>query len=525
MKVTHKVYNSDGSLEGYLIDGTFYNKVLARKAVEHVDNLYMLKNKELRVKHGMFISKLTLNDLNVQRYKQAVHNAPFVRDAQKQFLKWYNIYSNKILYLKGARQVGKTTELLKFAYKRYEYVIYVNLADKAVLRAFMQACTVGGSTVLNVTNFCAKMNMPTYHNSKKTILILDEIQVSSDIFNSLRTLRRELKCSIAVTGSYLGAVINSEFFQPAGDTYDVELMPLSYREFVRVFGKENVLADISITGESAESYYEELTQLYKLYLNIGGFPAVVAEYRKYKDIDACKVVLKQLFDRFTAESAAYFEEGSKMRLVFDNVYKATLLTQLTEKKGTGKELTELITQFIKADTKTFITRSEVNKAVSWLFYNNVLGASDLYIDCDVKQIQFSRRCYFKDTGILSYMATIVPMTESDKNGLLAETFVYNELYRLYNVTENKQVIGDKPACATYNDFELDYLIFAAGGKRFGIEVKSKHATSVSSLKAMQDAKLIDCAVVAELTKGGNSGERITIPIYAVAEKFPYGCTL
>lgn len=38
---------------------------------------------------------------------------------------------------------------------------------------------------------------------------------------------------------------------------------------------------------------------------------------------------------------------------------------------------------------------------------------------------------------------------------------------------------------------------------------------------MQQAHLIDYAVVAELTHGSKNDKYITIPIYAVAEKFPY----
>lgn len=520
MKATHKVYNSENVFVGYIVDNVFYNKLYSMRDIQNIENLYSTKAGDIRVKRNSHLQTVTLNQLCTERYNKVCAEAPFVRDVRKEFAAWYKNYTKYVLYLKGPRQVGKTTELLKFAYANYENVLYVDLADKATLDLFVATMMQPGSKIAQMQEFCKRYNLPQYDDSKKTLLIIDEIQVSSVVYSSLRILHRNLNCDIAVTGSYLGATINPEYFQPAGDTYDVELLPLSFREFIRVFGKETVLNDVSIVGASEDKLYSTLTELYKLYLTIGGFPAVVLEYQLNKSLVQCRQMLKRLLERFIAESAAYFEEGSKMRLVFQNVYKAAMLTQLTEKKGTGKDLTERITQFIKTDTKTFVTRSEVNKAIAWLIYNGVLGTCDLYVDADVKQIQFNRRCYFADTGIFSYLATIVPMQESDKKGLLAETFVYNELRRMYSAVDSV-VIGDKPACATYNDYELDFVVHSVDGTRYGIEVKSKQATSTKSLDVMQQAHLIDYAVVAELTHGSKNDKHITIPIYAVAEKFPY----
>lgn len=232
---------------------------------------------------------------------------PFKRDITESFLTWKKEYGgSKVLYLRGPRQVGKTTELLKFAYANYEYVIYVNLADTNVLNTFLNIVMPVGSKFLEMSDFCDAMNLPRYNDSDKTILILDEIQVSSTVFNSLRTLLSNLNCHIAVTGSYLGAVLKPEFFQPAGNTYDLDLLPLSFREFCRIFDEEQNFETVDIAGGSNKSIYVKLNELYKLYLEIGGFPEIVSNYRKSKNIDSCLNLLKQLTKRFTDESAAYF---------------------------------------------------------------------------------------------------------------------------------------------------------------------------------------------------------------------------
>lgn len=57
-----------------------------------------------------------------------------------------------------------------------------------------------------IISYCSRANLPAYKDTRDTILIIDEIQTSAEIYNSLRDLKRSLNCDIAVTGSYLGVV-------------------------------------------------------------------------------------------------------------------------------------------------------------------------------------------------------------------------------------------------------------------------------------------------------------------------------
>lgn len=52
-----------------------------------------------------------------------------MRDIQADLEEWKQEKNHGVLQLEGSRQIGKTTELLKFAYRNYEYVLYVNFAS------------------------------------------------------------------------------------------------------------------------------------------------------------------------------------------------------------------------------------------------------------------------------------------------------------------------------------------------------------------------------------------------------------
>ena len=123
--------------------------------------------------------------------------SPLLRDICVEFEEWRDKWSDYVLYLTGARQTGKTTELLKFAYKHYEQIIYVNLAVENQLHDF-QELVLSNSLRFGTVNYCRKERLEEFCNSKETILIIDEIQESSMVYNSIRALQGELNCHVAV---------------------------------------------------------------------------------------------------------------------------------------------------------------------------------------------------------------------------------------------------------------------------------------------------------------------------------------
>ena len=128
MIATHKVRTADQNTVGFMIDGVFYTNYYIRQYIQDIDNLSLQEN-------GMPEAETELPELDYKKasidkeYNRLVKENPFVRDVQDELLAWKADKMHQVLQLEGTRQVGKTTELLKFAYKNYEFVIYVSLAE------------------------------------------------------------------------------------------------------------------------------------------------------------------------------------------------------------------------------------------------------------------------------------------------------------------------------------------------------------------------------------------------------------
>lgn len=130
-------------------------------------------------------------------------------------IKWAQ-KSKLALYLEGPRQAGKT-ELLKNLGESILKGVYIDVrleAEKFVMllehhrRKFGR--TAFPEDMGDVWEGVFRDIEPEYTNDGQTLVILDEIQESPLIYNSIRYIRRGLKSKLAVSGSYLGIVTQSK---------------------------------------------------------------------------------------------------------------------------------------------------------------------------------------------------------------------------------------------------------------------------------------------------------------------------
>jgi len=520
---THIIQDSCGSRIGFIVDGTFYTEHSVRQNISLIDNLSL--DGGSRVSTGTALPALNYKEAVIRhKYDTLIRENPFERDIQKELLTWKKERSGRILQLEGARQTGKTTELEKFAYGNYEYVIEVNLASDT---GDFVSVIKSGSTPLALERYCLTAGLPRFVNSAETILILDEIQQSTLVYNALRTLASNIKCDIVVTGSYLGrffANLKTETGEPdaffsAGTVQPLVMRPLSFSEFCRIFHAENLLYSIDLYGSSDSGAYAELLDLYHIYRQIGGYPEVVREYIRSRDISACRRVIERLLSLFDEESRHYFKNAVEVE-IFDNVYQYALKEMCTEKQGYEKGIFQKITEIAEPHVKNFVTGRELRNALMWLKYAGILDTCGLAANGRIEDIAPGRRIYFGDCGIAAYLAKNSALAESSLTGLLTETFVYTELRRLYDQPEGIRKIKLPPAFSTCGAYELDFMLLGTDNTIYGIEVKTKGGDP-KSLKFFIDKRLITKGIVARPSPGGHGDRFDTIPIYAVGCRFPY----
>ena len=274
-----------------------------------------------------------------------------------------------------------------------------------------------------------KRYRPDFVDSDDTVIIIDEIQESAAIYNRIREFTRLLKSDFIITGSYLGRIRNKEFKYSAGDLDSIEIQTLNFEEFLIAMGKHSLYEGIDLYGNSEEAVYEELSDLYKIYTSIGGYPAVVLQYLKNNSIDDCRGVLLKIIKLFINESKRYFQDILDEE-VYDNMFSCIARILVKEKKGFEKDsFSEELQNIVVKDYSSNITKASVNRAVDWLSSSGIIGFAGKLPECNILDFKVKSRCYFMDIGLTSYFLMHIGCSEADIEGIVNENFVYLDLRR------------------------------------------------------------------------------------------------
>lgn len=445
------------------------------------------------------------------------------RNIYQKLVDWKNEDTGRVLELKGARQVGKTYILKKFGKENFSKMVYINMAEpsgKDFLRCLSEATEwkPGEPRPQQPVKKALTLFDSEFSDSKDTIVIIDEIQESSKAYNQIRTLAREFQCYVIVTGSYLGRLIEPEFFLPAGDVEHLIMETLTFDEFLDVFGERNLYETIDLYGKSNAEDYEKLMEYYEIYQRIGGYPAVVVCYAKYKDLNKCYGKIGELMDIFADESKRYFTDIIDMNM-FRKLFNAIALLMLQEKQGV-RDLTTELSKIAYQEESGRTTKKMINHAISWLQESHIIGYASKVIDCDYKQIVDNSRYYFLDMGVAYYFLSKTGAPYDVIKGLLAENFVYLSLRRRIENTTN-EIAGIAPWFATYERIngELDFYVRSLlDYKNYGVEVKSTDKAAGTGRKLLEDGKLDYLYLLKGETKGGIADERIFTVLLGLADR-------
>ena len=352
----------------------------------------------------------------------------------------------------------------------------------------------------------------TFKDNKDTVVIIDEIQESAEIYNQIRTLAREFQAYVIVTGSYLGRTMELDFFLPAGDMDHMVMESMTFDEFLDVFDEWELYEKIDLYGKGRTEDYKKLMEYYEIYQKIGGYPAVVACYAEYRDLNKCMGLISDLINVFADESKRYFEDIIDINM-FQKLFNAIALLMMQEKQGI-RDLTAELSKIAYQEESGRTTKKMINHAISWLQESHIIGYASKAVDCDYKQIKDNSRYYFLDLGIAYYFLSRTGAPYDVIKGLLAENFVYLVLRR--RIENTHEIAGLVPWFASYEKIkgELDFYVRSlVDYKNYGIEVKSTDASAKTARKLLEDGKLDYLYLLKGETMGGIADGRIfTVPL-------------
>ena len=446
------------------------------------------------------------------------------RDIYKRLLEWKRENTHKVLELEGARQVGKTFILDKFAKENYKVQIYVNMAQTSgqEFLACLEQATAwqpGMKRKERPIHEALSLFHGEFEDNKDTIVVIDEIQESSKVYSMIRQFAREFECDFIVTGSYLGKTREKDFFLSAGDVDSLTMTSLTFAEFLEAAGKRELYETIDLYGASDHAQYDELKHWFDVYLHIGGYPEVVKAYLETGNLEQCADIIESLIRIFVKESGRYFESPLETA-TFEKVFSSIATMMLKEKKGTKDLITDLTSIIFKEESGR-IAKKTVNYAISWLYLSHQLGYCSKSVNCDNLNLVENCRYYFMDLGIANYFLSLTGSMQETIDGCLCENFVY---LMLLERIRRREIAGQVPWFGTDEESsgELDFYVRSRlNHKNYGLEVKRGNEIAVTANKLLDKGRL-DFVYSLKNTYGGINENKRAVPLY-LAGRIPFDC--
>ena len=376
------------------------------------------------------------------------------------------------LVIKGARQVGKTTSILEFAKRHYKAIYDLNFFRSPSLMTIFDG-DLDSDTILTKLSF----RFPDIRFSEgNTLIFLDEMQHCPQARTALKFLANDSRFDVIATGSLLGINYKETESFPVGYTEEIEMMSLDFEEFLWAMGiADSTIEKIRQSFKSRTKvdsfFHESFMGLFKLYIVIGGMPAVVASYVKNKDYSRALKLQRGIIADYKNDIVKYADNMEKQKILS---CFSSITTQLS--KDYKKFQYSIVEK--KAGARKY------GRALNWLRDAGIISfcynLSRPELPLEAFRIETEFKVYMNDTGLLISMYED-STADSILNGNLGifKGAIYENIIAECLRKNDRWLYYFSPSSQKEIDFILNIR-----GEVIALEVKSGGNTKSKSVKSL-----------------------------------------
>jgi predicted AAA+ superfamily ATPase len=423
------------------------------------------------------------------------------RKIETQFAEWKARPSHRALVVKGARQVGKTFSIERFANANYQSRIFMDFEKQPTLKAIFAEDLDAESIIKQLT-----LRIPGAKIIPgETVLFLDEIQSCPQARTALKFLSQDERFDVIASGSLLGINYEEVSSFPVGYTDQIEMFSLDFEEFCWASGVSkdaltDVLERLAKRQQIPAATHEYMLKLYREHIVTGGMPAVLTSFMESHDFGEVLRIQKTIVSDYLDDIAKYAKdaEKAKARACFLSVprqlakdYKKFQYS-VVEKGGSSRKFAGSLMWLYDAGIVNFCYR---------------LKLPELPFEGNVDTAAF--KVYMADTGLLVSMLDEGSAVDIiDGNLGIYKGAIYENI-----VAEALRKAGRKLYYFEYrSQIEMDFFI-RYRRKATAVEVKSADNKKSKSAKALLENYRVEQLVKLSARNLGEVGPILTLPLY------------
>jgi uncharacterized protein len=430
------------------------------------------------------------------------------RNIDGELTAWRQEQQGKLLLIRGARQVGKSTAVRHLA-GQFDHFLEVNFEEQRQVHTLFEGD-------LDPRQLCENLsllyNVPIQPG--KTLLFFDEIQACLPAISALRFFYEKYpELHVIAAGSLLEFALADLPSFGVGRVRSIFVYPLSFDEFLQANG-ENLLLDAKkkATPERPlpEPIHQKLIGLFKRFLVLGGMPEVIATYVQGHNLTRCGQILDDLITSLRTDFAKYRKNVPFLRIseIFDSVVQQAggkFVYTKAHSQSNHKQIKEAVDLLIMAGWVIPVTHTSANGLP--------LGA-----ESDNKK----RKLNLLDTGIFQRilglnMANILFENETDviNKGAIAEQYAGLEILKAGSCYRPEPLYFWHREAKSSNA-EVDYVV-QQGTQIIPVEIKSGRQGSMQSLHLFLQEKKAPYGVRFSLENFSAYDKIKVYPLYAVSD--------
>ncbi len=232
------------------------------------------------------------------------------------YIRDYYESNRTALLIAGARQIGKTYSIREFG-RRFESFIEINFVENPDAADLFKNAKDTNDILLRLSTITDKPLI-----KGKTLVFFDEVQECPEIVTAIKFLVDEGSYRYIMSGSLLGVELKDLRSEPVGYMDVKDMYPMDFEEFITNLGiKLQVISSLKDAWEHRlpvdEFIHKKLMELFRLYLIVGGMPAVVSRYLETNNLQEVLSVQKGILRLYKRDISKY---DPKNKLYIEEIF-------------------------------------------------------------------------------------------------------------------------------------------------------------------------------------------------------------
>ncbi len=220
------------------------------------------------------------------------------------FISDYYKNNRNALLITGARQIGKTFSIREFG-RSFKTFVEINFVETPEAVEIFKGAKSSNDILLRLS---ALTTAPLIKN--ETLIFFDEVQKCPEIVTAIKFLVDEGSYRYILSGSLLGVELKDLRSEPVGYMGIKDMYPIDFEEFISYIGiNENIISTLRQAWEQRtpvdQLIHTKMMELFRLYLIVGGMPAVVSKYLETNNLQEVMTIQQDIIRLYRRDIAQY----------------------------------------------------------------------------------------------------------------------------------------------------------------------------------------------------------------------------